>query len=118
MKLWQAAKIQGHRNPFGKPLIEYTMVELDFVLEMAALDDPDKWTFQRIGHAPAVASKSLASWTSRLAGKALTRFMLRTGIARANKGVAAWEARRSMGGRLRPGLSRQGKRVDDASDKN
>lgn len=111
-KLWLASVIQGHRNPFGKSLTEYTTPELDFILEMAAKDDPETYSFKRAGADPP-RSDSLSRWRSSLAGRALTGFLMRTGILTANKGLAAWETRRRGGTGLRPGVTRGGKAIDD-----
>lgn len=106
--------IQGHRNPFGKPLADYTTAEMDFVLEMAALDEPDRWTFVRDGQRAGASDvpKARAEWHGVLGGRLAVDYMLRTGIAAGNANVAAWRAR--QGGGLRPGLSRGGKALDDA----
>lgn len=105
--------IQGHRNPFGKPLTEYTTAQLDFVLEMASIDDPERYTFVRNENtARGAGSKALARWTDVLLGKPLLYFMEKTGMAAASAGVAAWRNRRSAGGGLKPGFSRAGKPTD------
>ena len=75
VKLWQVAKIQGHKNPFGKPLLDYNEAELDFVLEMEAKDNPGAYVFERAGvasdgsHQPAI----LAAWAAVKRGKLLDR---------------------------------------------
>jgi len=102
--------VQGHRNPFGKALAEYTMPELDFVLEMAALDDPERWTFRR-GGADAPRSETMSRWRDGLAGRALAEFMSLTGASAARAGIERWRNRRGTG--MRPGLTRRGKGVDD-----
>ena len=95
------AKIQGHRNPFGKALLDYTEAELDFVLEMEALDNPKTHVFQRGGvatdgsHIPVLK----AAWASLRSGKALDAFF--AGIPFAM--VAAARARRAQGGMI-PGI--------------
>ena len=116
-KLWVVSVIQGHRNPFGKPITDYAPHELDFVAEMAALDEPDHWTFTRAGVSAEVRSNTLAEWRDRLGGPALSAFLGRTGLATAMRGIARWHASRSTGG-LRPGLTRGGKKITDASDPN
>jgi len=111
------AVIQGHRNPFGKPITEYASHELDFVAEMAALDDPERWSFTRAGVDVEVRSNTLAAWRDKLGGSALFAFLSRTGLATAMRGAARWHAGRATGG-LRPGLTRGGKKITDASDPN
>jgi hypothetical protein len=91
--------------------MDYTVPELDFVLEMAAIDEPEKWQFTRSGEDNQPRSETLAGWGDRLAGRAFLWFLGRTGIGAANQGLTSWRARRSEGG-LRPGLSRGGKSID------
>jgi hypothetical protein len=107
-----ASVVQGHRNPFGKSLTEYTTAQLDFVLEMASIDEPGKWVFTRSGEEEN-RPKAMATWRDVLSGGALMRFLARTGTARGNANIAAWEARRMRGTGLRPGLTRAGKEIND-----
>jgi hypothetical protein len=117
-KLWLASRIQGHRNPFGKPLIEYSMAQLDFVLEMAAIDEPDMYSFVRRGVPSGVSLKprAFAGWTNVLMGRAKVEIMERLGLTRASAFVAAWKDRRMSGPKL--GITRGGKRIGepDADD--
>lgn len=108
-----AAKIQGHRNPFGKALPDYTVAQLDFVLEMAALDEPDRYSFTRDGKETgrSTSTAALASWTDTLKGPLLARYLEQIGIGAGNRAVAAYLARKRTG--LRPGLTRRGKPVDE-----
>lgn len=103
--------VQGHRNPFGKPLAEHTVPELDFVLEMAALDDPERWKFERAGDGSVPRSDAMSRWRDSLAGRALTELMSVTGATAARAGIERWRNRR-MGG-MRPGLTRRGKEIAD-----
>jgi hypothetical protein len=122
-KLWQASKILGEHTtggPFSKPLIEYSVQQLDFVLEMAAKDDPDKWTFVRPTAAPA-HSVRMSGWNDVLSGSALHRFMTATGMLNALSGITAWRARQPnvvTGKGLRLGHTRGGKALKNAGDKN
>jgi hypothetical protein len=84
---------------------------LDFVLEMAAIDDPDQWSFKRADDDSQPRSETLAGWGDRLSGRAFQWFLGRTGIAAANAGLAAWNRRRGSTG-LRPGLTQGGKRIE------
>lgn len=86
------------------------MAELDFVMEMAHKDEPDRYSFSRLDEKP--VSDSMAQWKDRLAGKAFMWFMTRTGIFTANKNAIAWAQRRSSGN-LRLGVTRGGKGIDD-----
>lgn len=104
-----ASVVQGHRNPFGKPLAEHTVPELDFVLEMAAIDDPERWTFHRGGEDATPQSESMSRWRSSLAGSALAELMSLTGATAARAGIERWRNRRSMG--LRPGITRRGRSI-------
>lgn len=105
-KLWLASKIQGHRNPFGKPLTDYTIWELDWVLEMEALDRPKELSFSRNGQEPVTSAQVMAAWASTLTGAALVRFMKgkwspkATAVSQAQKGIG-----------LKPGITKGGKPI-------
>jgi hypothetical protein len=111
-KLWLAAKIQGHRNPFGKPLVEYNVAQLDFILEMAARDEPERYSFVRANAAASetVSPQTMAAWTDVLIGRLSTGFLDTLGITEANKAIALYNAKRGFG--LKPGFSREGKPID------
>jgi len=90
--------------------MDHTVAQLDFVLEMAARDEPEKWVFNRQGRAEARDQpEALAAWHNVLAGPLALRFMMRTGVADAQARVAAWRQKR---GGLRPGITRGGKPVE------
>lgn len=108
LKLWQAAKIQGHKNPFGKPLPEYTVAELDFVLEMEARDNPKEFVFVRDGESSdgSHVTEAKAAWVGVLRGKSLAKRL--SGIPFSK--VAAYHARRVGGARgMTPGVRERGK---------
>jgi hypothetical protein len=111
-KLWLASKIQGHRNPFGKPLIEYSVAQLDFILEMAALDEPDRYSFVRESTttSPGASAATLASWADVLSGTLQAAYMDRLGITQGNRALALYAAKHGAG--LTPGFSRGGKPID------
>jgi hypothetical protein len=110
-KLWLASAIQGHRNPWAKPLTEYSVAQLDFVLEMASIDEPEKWQFNRpLKPAQPAAPSAMAAWHNVMAGKLSVAWMARTGIADATARIQAWRARR---GELRPGLTRAGQPIKE-----
>jgi len=101
--------MQGHKNPFGKPLNEYTVAELDFVLEMSAIDDPDHWTFVRASKHATTTPKALARWIDVLAGPLAAQYQAYIGITAGLENVRRWRARKESG--LKPGFSRAGKSV-------
>lgn len=118
-KLWTASRILGDHiagGPFGKPLIDYTHLELDFVLEMAALDEPDKYTFLRNGKPTNVggSSATLTQWADVLDGTLAKLRRDRMGLSRAIAGAAAYRARKAAGsgGGFKLGLTRGGKPLD------
>ena len=116
--MWLASVIQGHRNPFGKPLCEYTTAELDFVIEMASIDDPDHIVFRRGGVDQKQAeTEARAKWIDVLAGPMLRAYRRATGTARADDNLKAWYAKRKQGRGMRVGLSRQGKPLDAGDSK-
>lgn len=92
------------------------MAELDFVLEMAAKDDPETWEFNRPGNDNVSKPAIMASWSSRLSGLALIKILRATGREKADQNVKAWQARqhRKM---IPPGMTKGGKKVDDVGDK-
>lgn len=71
------------------------MPELDFVLEMAARDQPDVWEFTRGGHEKTSAPELMSAWSDVLAGDAARRLRRADGRERADKGAAAWYARQA-----------------------
>jgi hypothetical protein len=101
--------MQGHKNPFGKPLNEYSVAELDFILEMSALDDPEHWTFIRAAKQAVSTPKALARWIDVLAGPLAAQYQAYIGITAGLDNVRRWRARKAGG--LQPGLSRAGKVV-------
>ena len=114
-----ASVVQGHRNPWGKPLAEHTVAELDFVLEQAALDEPDRWSFIRGGRKGATSTAAMAKWSDALGGSLFRRYLERTGLTRGIANIANWKRR--QGGGLKPGLTRGGKPIgeqDNARNQN
>jgi len=89
------------------------VAQLDFVLEMAALDEPERYSFVRNGKETgrSAVSATLASWTDTLKGLLRTRYLEQIGIAAGNRAVAAYLARQRTG--LKPGFTRKGKTIDD-----
>lgn len=87
------------------------MAQLDFVLEMAALDEPDRYSFVRDGKASGRSEvpAAMAAWTDTLKGALRTRYLEQLGINTANRARAAYAARRRTG--LQPGFTRKGKPV-------
>jgi hypothetical protein len=79
---------------------------------MAALDEPDRYTFTRDGKESGrpAAPSVLASWMNVMKGPLRMRYLEHTGIAAANKAVEAYAARRAGG--LKPGFTRAGKPAD------
>ncbi len=86
---------------------DYNIAELDFVLEMAALDTPEQYTFNREGRDGIKAPVAMAQWLDVLQGSLKARYLARIGLASALETTAAWKARQGSG--LQPGLSRGGK---------
>lgn len=106
-----ASKILGSHTtggPFGKPLPEYSAMELDFVLEMAAIDDPERYTFVRGGKVSGVSEmvQELADWTKCLEGPALERHLKRSFTP------PAWTRRKKPEPSMTVGITRGGKSID------
>jgi hypothetical protein len=94
------------------------MPQLDFVLEMAARDDPNKWTFTRVGTIQ--SSESMTRWVDRLAGRILMQFLVSTGLAASQQNAAKWRTKKfapAAGAGLKPGASRGGKELKRARNK-
>lgn len=83
---------------------------------MAALDDPERYTFHRSGNKVdgKAASEIAAAWLSVRSGPALARHFAKTGLEKAMRGVKKWQERQKTG--LRPGLTRRGKDISNAGD--
>ena len=115
-KLWIASRILGGHapgGPFGKPLPQYTMAELDFVLEMAARDDPEHFTFIRGGRDPRKAQgEARAAWFRVLKGKARAERMEKDGLAAATRRLAEYRKRQmAQPAPIVPMITRRGKPV-------
>jgi hypothetical protein len=122
LKLWQASKIQGHRNPFGKSLLDYTVAELDFVLEMAAIDSPKEYVFKRGeiasdgSHVPAAK----AAWVNALRGGALAGYLKGIPfkmVAAYHKRTKPGAVRDTKGGGMKPGIRKPTKAPPPAGKK-
>lgn len=88
------------------------MAELDFILEMGALDEPDRFTFLRGGRDLSRAGvEAHAAWTNVRAGAALKRQLDQEGVTAANERLAAYRRRSGQQSGLKPGLTRGGKPV-------
>ena len=110
-KLWLVAKIQGHKNPFSPELLRLNVAQIDFVLEMAALDEPDKYHFQRAGRAPAPKPETTAAWFDALKGDARRKSGLGRALEAASSRLASWKANAMP--QRRQGFSRGGKPLPD-----
>lgn len=78
---------------------------------MAALDEPERYRFERRRPGAALEGpKAMADWTRCLTGPGLARYMADTYAA------PAWRTRRTAqaSGGLKPGLTRGGKPLADA----
>jgi hypothetical protein len=121
-KLWLASKIQGHRNPFGKSLTEYTPLELDFVLEMAARDDPEHLTFVRRGASKPVAHEIEAAWDTFYTGPARVRYLAKSdfadAIAQGNANMRRLREKRAKAAPVKPMITRGGKEITGAGNPN
>ena len=118
-KLWLASRILGAHSsggPFGKPLPEHTPAEIDFILEMGAADEPDRYTFLRGGKSARQAeSEKRAAWFNAVSGKALQERMEADGLAEAQRRLKAYKAKQGgLSGGMKPGITRGGKAVNDA----
>ena len=118
-KLWLASRILGSHaagGPFGKPLPDHTMPEIDFILEMGAADEPDRYTFLRGGKSAKQAeTETRAAWHNVATGKALEQRMEADGLAEAQRRLNAYKAKLGgLSGGLKPGFSKGGKPVNDA----
>jgi hypothetical protein len=75
-KLWQVATIQGHHNPFLPDLLALNEAQLDFILEMWAVDNPKRGRFVREGKSPGMTeAKARARWADVLRGPALAAYL-------------------------------------------
>lgn len=79
---------------------------------MAAIDDPDQYTFNRAGKISgrSDAPVAMTAWNEVLLGPLKTQYMERLGLGAGLRAVAAWRERQAGG--LKPGMTRRGKPVD------
>lgn len=61
--------IQGHKNPFADHLLAYSEAQLDFILEMESIDNPERISFSRSGSGAAITD-IMAAWDRVLSGPA------------------------------------------------
>jgi hypothetical protein len=75
-KLWVAASIQGHFNPWRPELLELNELQLDAILEAYSSDYPKKLKFERRkSRLPREQTETLAiQWSDKLTGKAREQF--------------------------------------------
>lgn len=109
-----ASRILGSHaagGPFGKPLTQHTPAELDFILEMGANDEPERFVFLRGGKDPRrEAAEKAAAWVSIAAND---REKLKVaGLTDAQSRLNAYKARKGAVSGLQPGLTRGGKPID------
>ena len=111
-----ASRILGSHaagGPFGKPLVAHTPAELDFILEMGARDEPDRFTFLRGGKDPRLeASEVAAAWVAVAAND--EQRLATAGLADAQARLKVHKAKAGGVQTMRPGLTRGGKAIPDA----
>lgn len=75
-KLWVAATIQGHYNPWRPELLELNEAQLDAILEAYSKDNPKKLRFERRASRMPREQTQQASieWSEKLTGKAREQF--------------------------------------------
>lgn len=109
-----ASRILGSHaagGPFGKPLTQHTPAELDFILEMGARDEPERFTFLRNGVDPRrVASEAAAAWASVAIDNA-DRLKV-AGLSEAQARLNAYKAKMGAAQTMKPGITRGGKPVN------
>jgi hypothetical protein len=89
------------------------MAELDFVLEMASIDDPDSYTFLRGGKDhKKLALEAKAAWVAT--GTTTENRLERAGLTSAQERLKAYKQKKNMGLGLKPGITRKGKPITDA----
>lgn len=74
--MWRASRIVGGITPFSDELLNLTIPQIDFIIEMGAQDDPSLGTFQRMGEIKTVSEpERLAAWHKVLRGKGAKAIM-------------------------------------------
>jgi hypothetical protein len=78
-KLWQVSRLLGDRSPFDPYILEHNEAQLDFILEMYALENPRRARFIRPGQVTEglKRSQSQARWVDVLRGPALQEWLSR-----------------------------------------
>lgn len=73
-KLWQASRVLN-TSPFSPELLHHSEVQLDFILEMHALDNPKELVFERTSSEKILSeTETLAQWDQVLIGKSKQEF--------------------------------------------
>jgi hypothetical protein len=93
--------------------MEYTMAEIDFVLEMASIDDPERYVFLRGGKDPKrVALDVAAAWVAT--AHTTSDRLARAGLLEAQARLKAHKQKIGSGAGLKPGITRKGKPIGNA----
>lgn len=81
-------------SPFSRDLLDLNEAQIDFILEMQAIDDPEHFQFTRTAN-PKMPSQSevAAAWERVLIGKAKTGFLDRIIGAGTKAGLQKWLSR-------------------------
>ncbi len=79
---------------------------------MAAIDDPEHYSFTRDGIETSRSTKpaAMASWADTLQGPLRQRYLELIGVAAGSRALATYYARRQSG--LKPGFTKKGKAID------
>lgn len=76
-KLWQVSRLLGDRSPFDPYVLDHNEAQLDFILEMYALENPRRARFVRPDQ-PSEGlkhSQAQARWVDVLRGSALQEYL-------------------------------------------
>jgi hypothetical protein len=95
-------------------LIDHTAIELDFILEMAAIDEPERFTFVRGGKVSGISetARELADWTKCLEGAALARHLAKSFVP------PAWTRAPKPESGMTVGITRGGKAINAGNQNN
>lgn len=108
-----ASRILGSHTaggPFGKPLTDHTPAELDFILEMGARDEPERFTFLRGGKdARMHDAEAKAAWLDTAIDNGQRLRM--AGLAEQQANLNRYRQRKAPG--MRPGMTRGGKAIEN-----
>lgn len=76
-KLWRVARILGERSPFDDYILNHSVVQMDFILDMYSKDRPEELKYTKAGEVEDNLKPMLYKiWADVFTGKTQIEFMM------------------------------------------